>query len=106
MSKLNSKTKSAIGVFNKWAKTGKDEGMKKNHFPAFQEAKKIIKKHCKNKNKPTLADIGCGNGWATYDLNQEELIDKAIGYDGSLAMVQKAKQTYLSTEFFRMNLNN
>ena len=43
MSKLNSKTKSAIGVFNKWAKTGKDEGMKKINFQPFKEQKRIKK---------------------------------------------------------------
>ena len=102
---MNFKTESAINVFNQWAKTGKDEGMKKNHFPAFKEAKKTIQQFCENKTI-TLADIGCGNGWATDDLNKETFIDKAIGYDGSLEMIEKAKKTYLETDFFRMDLNN
>ena len=63
MYKLNFKIKKAIDVFDGWAQTGKDEGMKKNHFPAFQEVKKLIKKH--SQNKAILADIGCGNGWGT-----------------------------------------
>ena len=103
---MNFKTKSAISVFNQWAKTGKDEGMKKNHFPAFVEAKKTIKEFSENKKNTTLADVGCGNGWATYDLNEEKFIDKATGYDGSLEMVQKAKKTYPSSEFFKMDLNS
>ena len=101
---MSFKTKSAINVFNNWAKTGKDEGMKKNHFPAFLEVKKLIKKH--SKNKAILADVGCGNGWGTENLNNEEFIDRAIGYDGSSNMIKKAKKNYPNTHFFNMDLNS
>ena len=101
---MNFKTKTAIDVFNDWAKTGKDEGMKKNHFPAFQEVKKLIKKY--SQNKAILADVGCGNGWGTDNLNSEEFIDQAMGYDGSPKMIEKAKKNYPNTQFFNMDLNS
>ena len=102
----NKTTESAISVFNRWAQTGKDEGMKNNHFPAFEEAKNIIKEHCKNKKTTTLSDLGCGNGWGTQILNQEKFIYQAIGYDGSKKMIEKAKRNYPNAKFFKTNLNN
>ena len=81
--------KKATEVFNEWAAIGKDEGMKKNHFPAFEKIKKIIKtKYC-DQEKLTIGDFGCGNGWATDNLMNEPNIDLAIGYDGSEEMIYK-----------------
>ena len=105
MYKLNFKIKEAVDVFDSWAKTGKDEGMKKNHFPAFQEIKKIIKDGHKGQKKNTLADVGCGNGWATDNLEKEKYISQAFGYDGSLNMIKKAQANYPDITFSQGDLN-
>ena len=98
--------KKAIEVFNEWATVGRDEGMKKNHFPAFKKIKKIIKtKYC-DQEKLTIGDFGCGNGWATDNLMNESIIDLAIGYDGSEEMIYKARQRFSKPMFKKTNLNH
>ena len=95
----------ATEVFDRWAKNGKDEGMKKNHFSSYQHIKKVIKENCKNKSNLVLADVGCGNGWATGDLLTEKFIGKAAGYDGAPQMIKNAKSTIKGPEFFEEDLN-
>ena len=97
--------KKAIELFSEWAALGKDEGMKKNHFPAFENIKKIIKTKYYNQEKLTIGDFGCGNGWATDNLMKESIIDLAIGYDGSDEMIYKAKQRFSKPTFKKTNLN-
>ena len=97
--------KKATEVFDNWAKNGKDEGMKKNHFLSYQHIKKIIKEKFKNNKKAILADIGCGNGWATGDLLKESFVFRANGYDGAPRMIEKAKLNIQGPSFFQANLN-
>ena len=98
--------KKATEVFNEWAQNGKDEGMKKNHFNSYRYIKEIIKKEFKNTKNISMADIGCGNGWATRDLLKESFITKAHGYDGALKMIEKAQSNIGGPSFFCTNLNN
>tara|TARA_Y100001970_G_C13901526_1_gene683887 strand:- start:131 stop:760 length:630 start_codon:yes stop_codon:yes gene_type:complete len=98
--------KKAIEVFNGWAQNGKDEGMKKNHFESYLHIKKIIKKEFKKKLSITVADIGCGNGWAAADLLTESFITKAYGYDGAESMIKKAAENHQNITFYKTNLNN
>ena len=95
----------ATEVFNKWAQTGKDEGMKRNHFNSYVHIKEIIKSHLSKKKDLEIADIGCGNGWATDDLLKEKYISKATGFDGANKMIEKAKATFKRPEFIQSNLN-
>ena len=96
----------ATEVFNKWAQNGKDEGMKKNHFNSYIHIKNIIKKEFSGATNIVLADIGCGNGWATEDLLKERFISKAYGYDGAAKMIEKAEATIEGPLFFQSNLNS
>jgi len=96
----------ATTVFNDWAQNGKDEGMKKNHFSSYRYIKEIITKEFKNKKNIVLADIGCGNGWATEDLFKEKFITSAHGYDGASNMIKKAKLKKQGPSFFHLNLND
>ena len=95
----------ATEVFDRWAKNGKDEGMKKNHFSSYQHIKKIIKENCNHKSNLVLADVGCGNGWATGDLLNEKFIGKAVGYDGAPQMIKNAKSTIKGPDFFEEDLS-
>ena len=95
----------AIEVFNKWAQNGKDDGMKKNHFDSYVHIKNIIKKEFKNTANVTLADVGCGNGWATADLLRESFIVKSFGYDGAEKMIKRARSINEGPAFFHSNLN-
>ena len=95
----------ATDVFNKWAQNGKDEGMKKNHFNSYIHIKNIIKKEFQNATNIAVADIGCGNGWATGDLLKENFITKTYGYDGAEKMIKKAQAKIQGPSFFQTNLN-
>jgi len=95
----------ATDVFNRWAQNGKDEGMKKNHFDSYVHIKDIIKKEFQNSINISVADIGCGNGWATGDLLKENFITKTYGYDGAEKMIKKAQAKIKGPSFFQTNLN-
>ena len=95
----------ATEIFNRWAQNGKDEGMKKNHFDSYTHIKNIIKKEFEGSTKITVADIGCGNGWAAGDLLKEGFIAKSYGYDGAEKMIEKAKANISGPSFFQSNLN-
>ena len=95
----------ATDVFNRWAQNGKDEGMKKNHFDSYVHIKNIIKKEFQNSTNISVADIGCGNGWATGDLLKENFITKTHGYDGAEKMIKKAQAKIHGPSFFQTNLN-
>ena len=95
----------ATEVFNRWAQNGKDEGMKKNHFDSYMHIKNIIRKEFQNKTDIAVADVGCGNGWATADLLQEGFVSKAHGYDGATKMIEKAEASINGPSFFKANLN-
>ena len=82
----------ATEVFNQWAQNGKDEGMKNNHFSSYTHIKEIIQSNLSKKEGLEIADIGCGNGWATDDLLKEEYISKATGFDGAKKMIEKQMQ--------------
>ena len=97
--------KKAIEVFSSWAKLGKDEGMRKNHYPAFLEIKEIIRNSFKSEKNITVGDFGCGNGWATDELLKEKNIKQAVGYDGSRQMIKKAKKNFLKPSFIETDLN-
>ena len=96
----------ATEVFNDWAQNGKDEGMKNNHFSSFTHIKEIIQSNLSKKEGLEIADIGCGNGWATDDLLKEEYISKATGFDGAKKMIEKANATFSGPTFVESNLNN
>ena len=100
------KKKKATEVFNKWAQNGKDEGMKKNHYKSYEHIKDIIKKEFHGAANISVADVGCGNGWATSDLLKESFIGRAHGYDGAAKMIEKAQLNISGPSFFQTNLNN
>ena len=100
------KKQKATEVFNRWAQNGKDEGMKKNHFDSYTHIKSIIKEEFFGTTNISLADIGCGNGWATGDLLKEGFIASAHGYDGASKMIEKARTNISGPSFFQANLNN
>ena len=80
----------AIDLFSKWALSGRDVGMVKNHMPAVQKMLSIIlKKPIKNFS---FIDIGCGNGYVVREVSKHALCFKSIGIDGSKEMIEKAKK--------------
>ena len=81
--------KSPIEVFSDWAISGKDDGMRKNHFKPVMKMIKLFEDKYKN---PCIIDAGCGNGWLVRHLDEKNKYKKIIGVDGSKSMIAKAKK--------------
>tara|TARA_B100001109_G_C18766217_1_gene428419 strand:+ start:255 stop:863 length:609 start_codon:yes stop_codon:yes gene_type:complete len=89
--------KSPIKVFSEWVDIGKDDGMEKNHSGSVNN---MIEFATKNLNKYTFIDAGCGNGWVIRSLISDMKCIKAIGVDGSLNMIKKARKLDNKNEYF------
>ena len=80
--------KSPIEIFSDWVDLGKDDGMEKNHFESVNA---MLNKILKNLDDFTFIDAGCGNGWVVRMVSQMDSCFSAVGVDGSLKMIEKAK---------------
>mgnify|MGYP006259783733 CR=1 FL=1 len=83
--------KSPIETFTNWVKTGKDEGMEKNHK---EPVKKMIELILSSNKQFSIIDAGCGNGWAVRLISSNKNCLVASGVAGSKLMIKKAKKIY------------
>ena len=81
--------KSPIEIFSEWVDLGKDDGMKKNHS---KSVKTMLNNVLKGLNDFTFIDAGCGNGWVVKMVSEMDSCFSAIGVDGSIKMINKAKR--------------
>ena len=86
--------KSATTIFNEWVKKNKDDGMQKTHTPAVMD----MLQYSLSPLHTTFSfiDAGCGNGWVVRYMNNQSMCETAIGVDGAIEMINKAKR--LDTE--------
>ena len=80
--------KSPIEIFSDWVDLGKDDGMEKNHSESVKTMLNIV---LKNLEDFTFIDAGCGNGWVVRMVSEMDSCFSAVGVDGSLKMIDKAK---------------
>ena len=80
--------KSPIEIFSDWVDIGKDDGMEKNHSESVKTMLNIV---LKNLEDFTFIDAGCGNGWVVRMVSEMGSCFSAVGVDGSLKMIDKAK---------------
>ena len=92
---------SPIEVFSNWALNGKDEGMDKNHSASVEN---MIKYSTKGVDKYKFLDAGCGNGWVVRKVSSDKKCINAIGVDGSIHMIEKAKMLDDKNEYFCSDL--
>lgn len=81
--------KSPIEIFSDWVDLGKDDGMKKNHS---KSVKTMLNNVLKGLNDFTFIDAGCGNGWVVKMVSEMDSCFSALGVDGSIKMINKAKR--------------
>ena len=81
--------KSPIEIFSDWVDLGKDDGMKKNHL---KSVKAMLNNVLKGLNDFTFIDAGCGNGWVVKMVSEMDSCFSALGVDGSIKMINKAKR--------------
>ena len=80
--------KPPIKVFSDWAISGKDEGMKDNHFKPVMKMIELFENKYEN---PSIIDAGCGNGWLIRHFYENKKYTNLSGVDGSREMIAKAK---------------
>ena len=84
-------TRKATDIFSEWASIGRDEGMQNNHWKAV---KNMFQTLIKEQSKPfSFIDAGCGNGWAVREMLKNPLCLNAVGVDGAIKMIERAKKT-------------
>ena len=80
----------ATDIFSEWASIGKDEGMQRNHWNAVKKMFQILNKE---QFQPfSFIDAGCGNGWAVREMLKNPLCLNAVGVDGAVEMIERAKK--------------
>jgi trans-aconitate methyltransferase len=83
-------TRDATELFSEWALRNRDEGMESGHANSVNEMLNIA---ISMLEKPFSAiDVGCGNGWTCRKLQSNDNCSKVVGIDGSIEMINKAKQ--------------
>ena len=81
----------ATDIFSEWASIGRDEGMQNNHWKAVKNMFQTLNKE---QSKPfSFIDAGCGNGWAVREMLKNPLCLNAVGVDGAIEMIERAKKT-------------
>ena len=80
--------KPPIKVFSDWVISGKDEGMKDNHFKPVMKMIELFENKYEN---PSIIDAGCGNGWLIRHFYENKRYTNLTGVDGSREMIAKAK---------------
>ena len=100
--------KTPIEVFSDWAISGKDEGMKENHFKPVMKMIELFENKYKN---PSIIDAGCGNGWLIRHFDENKKYTDITGVDGSKQMIAKAKSldhknNYICSELAFWNPND
>jgi len=84
-------SRKATDIFSEWASIGKDEGMQNNHWKAVKNMFQTLNKE---QSKPfSFIDAGCGNGWAVREMLKNPLCLNAVGVDGAIEMIERAKKT-------------
>ena len=82
-------TRPATELFSEWATRNKDEGMERGHAASV---KAMLDLALPRVTTPYSAvDVGCGNGWVCRVLESNDSCQRAVGVDGSEAMIEKAK---------------
>ena len=82
-------TRPATALFSEWAIRNKDEGMERGHAASV---KAMLDLALPRVGTPYSAvDVGCGNGWVCRVLESNDSCQRAVGVDGSEAMIEKAK---------------
>ena len=92
----------ATDIFSEWASIGRDEGMQRNHHNAVENMFQTL---TKDQSKPfSFIDAGCGNGWAVREMLKNPLCLEAVGVDGAIKMIEKAKKIDPNGNYFCKDL--
>ena len=92
----------ATDIFSEWAEVGKDAGMETNHAQAVD---KMLRHLVNSRTSPfSFIDAGCGNGWVVRKIRKHDLCKSAIGVDGAIEMIRKARTIDEHGAYFHSDL--
>lgn len=89
-----------ISTFDAWAASGRDLGMEAGHGNVVRQVVEQLDIVAGEK----VLDLGCGNGWATRLLAQQNAGVQAIGVDASPKMIARAEELHSFTIRARYDL--
>ncbi|MBL6649302.1 MAG: class I SAM-dependent methyltransferase [Flavobacteriaceae bacterium] len=89
--------KTPIEIFSEWVDNGKDDGMEINHYDAVSA---MLKQVLNNETNYSFIDAGCGNGWVVRKVSKDSNCSRAIGIDGSINMIEKAKSLDTINDYY------
>lgn len=95
----------AINLFNNWVDLGKDDGMVINHRPSVDYMISLIPPSKINKQF-SFIDIGCGNGWVVKQVASMGKCSCAVGIDGAVNMIKKARLKDQQSDYLQLDINN
>jgi ubiquinone/menaquinone biosynthesis C-methylase UbiE len=93
---------SNVKLFNKWSATY-DEGRMGDWFRARQL---LVIKEMKLKPESYVLDVGCGTGWAVFQISPLVPLGIVCGLDLSPEMIEKAKQKLSSMNNIEFVVSN
>jgi SAM-dependent methyltransferase len=95
--------KTPIEVFSDWVENGKDLGMESGHSKSVNN---MVDYATKDQENFSFIDAGCGNGWVVRNISKSSKCSSAIGIDGSLKMITKAKKLGAFNNYVCEDLNS
>jgi SAM-dependent methyltransferase len=95
--------KTPIEVFSDWVENGKDLGMESGHSKSVNN---MVDYATKDQENFSFIDAGCGNGWVVRNISKSSKCSSAIGIDGSLKMITKAKKLDAFNNYVCEDLNS
>src|SRR5215469_9915066 len=75
--------------FNRWAETGRGEGMEKDHLPIVLP----VLERMRITATDNVLDVGCGSGWLSRRLAKLAPEGRVVGMDISDEMIRLARRT-------------
>jgi SAM-dependent methyltransferase len=87
----DSKTQSLREEFNRWAESGRGDGMEQDHLPITLP---VIEKMRIGPTENVL-EVGCGSGWLSRRISKLAPDGRVVGMDVSDEMIRVARRTSL-----------
>jgi 2-polyprenyl-3-methyl-5-hydroxy-6-metoxy-1,4-benzoquinol methylase len=87
----DSKTQSLREEFNRWAESGRGDGMEQDHLPITLP---VIEKMRIGPTENVL-DVGCGSGWLSRRISKLTPDGRVVGMDVSDEMIRVARRSSL-----------
>jgi SAM-dependent methyltransferase len=86
-----SNTENLREEFNRWAETGRGEGMEQEHLPIALPVLETMRLTATD----NVLDVGCGAGWLTRRIAERVPEGRVVGMDVSDQMIRVARRTSL-----------